>query len=110
MGYGEFAFRSSRVFGIGIFDAGLAAGPERTRRHREASALAAGMSRGASRVIEGRAVAVEPELSAFEAGARIFHQKFGPGNIVAVDGVKLTIDFDKAGRKLVQSSFVSRLS
>jgi DNA helicase-2/ATP-dependent DNA helicase PcrA len=71
---------------------------------------AAGMSRGASRVIEGRAVAVEPESSAFEPGARIFHQKFGSGNIVAVDGVKLTIDFDKAGRKLVQSSFVSRLS
>ena len=52
----------------------------------------------------------KPESSGFETGAGIFHQKFGPGNIVAVDGVKLTIDFDKAGRKLVQSSFVSRLS
>ena len=69
----------------------------------------AGM-RGGARVIEGRALAVEPESSAFEAGMRIFHIKFGPGSVVAVDGVKLTVDFDKAGRKLVQDSFVSRLS
>jgi DNA helicase-2/ATP-dependent DNA helicase PcrA len=70
----------------------------------------AGMPRGGDRVIEGRAVAVEPESSAFEAGVRIFHIKFGPGSVVAVDGAKLTVDFDKAGRKLVQDSFVSRLS
>ena len=61
--------------------------------------------RGGARVIEGRAVAVEAESSAFEAGARIFHQKFGSGNVVAVDGAKLTVDFDKAGRKLVQEQF-----
>lgn len=40
-------------------------------------------------------------------GARVFHQKFGSGNVVLVDGQKLTIDFDRAGRKLVLESFVS---
>jgi len=31
------------------------------------------------------------------AGDRVFHLKFGNGNVVAVDGNKLTIAFDKAG-------------
>jgi ATP-dependent DNA helicase UvrD/PcrA len=39
-------------------------------------------------------------------GARVFHEKFGSGNVVLVDGQKLTIDFDRAGRKLVMESFV----
>jgi DNA helicase-2/ATP-dependent DNA helicase PcrA len=45
--------------------------------------------------------------SAFHAGSRVFHNKFGPGAVVAVDGPKLTVDFDKAGRKLVMDSFVA---
>ena len=45
--------------------------------------------------------------SAFHAGSRVFHNKFGPGAVVAVDGSKLTVDFDKAGRKLVMDSFVA---
>ena len=45
--------------------------------------------------------------SAFAAGARVFHVKFGNGSVVAVDGAKLTVDFDRAGRKMVLDSFVS---
>jgi DNA helicase-2/ATP-dependent DNA helicase PcrA len=45
--------------------------------------------------------------SVFHAGSRVFHNKFGPGAVVAVDGSKLTVDFDKAGRKLVMDSFVA---
>ena len=45
--------------------------------------------------------------STFQAGSRVFHTKFGPGAVVAVDGSKLTVDFDKAGRKLVMDSFVA---
>ena len=45
--------------------------------------------------------------SGFHAGSRVFHNKFGPGAVVAVDGSKLTVDFDKAGRKLVMDSFVA---
>jgi DNA helicase II / ATP-dependent DNA helicase PcrA len=29
----------------------------------------------------------------------VFHQKFGNGNVIALDGNKLTIQFDKAGQK-----------
>jgi DNA helicase-2/ATP-dependent DNA helicase PcrA len=39
-------------------------------------------------------------------GARIFHQKFGYGTVIAADGDKLDIEFDKAGSKKVLASFV----
>ena len=47
--------------------------------------------------------------SAFAVGERVFHQKFGNGNVTAVDGNKLTIRFDKAGEKRVVDSFVERV-
>ena len=47
--------------------------------------------------------------SAFSVGDRVFHQKFGNGDVVAVDGNKLTIAFDKAGEKSVVDSFVERV-
>jgi DNA helicase-2/ATP-dependent DNA helicase PcrA len=33
--------------------------------------------------------------------------KFGTGNVSAVEGNKLTIDFDRAGQKKVLDSFVT---
>ena len=45
--------------------------------------------------------------SAFAVGDRVFHQKFGNGNIAAIEGNKLTIDFDRAGQKKVLDGFVS---
>ena len=39
-------------------------------------------------------------------GQRVFHQKFGYGRIVAVDGNKLDIEFEKAGPKKVLDSFI----
>ena len=44
----------------------------------------------------------------FGVGDRVVHQKFGNGNVVAVDGNKLTIN-DKAGEKRVVDSFVERV-
>ncbi|MDH3195762.1 MAG: DUF3553 domain-containing protein, partial [Hyphomicrobiales bacterium] len=44
--------------------------------------------------------------SAHAIGERIFHVKFGYGAIASIDGNKLTIDFEKAGRKRVLDSFV----
>jgi DNA helicase-2/ATP-dependent DNA helicase PcrA len=44
---------------------------------------------------------------AFDPGTRIFHQKFGYGSVTAVEGDKLTIDFDKAGSKNVVARFVT---
>ncbi len=58
-------------------------------------------------MIEGSAREIESERAArFAAGARVFHQKFGYGTVAAVDGDKLDIEFDKAGRKKVIDSFV----
>jgi DNA helicase-2/ATP-dependent DNA helicase PcrA len=59
--------------------------------------------------LEGELVAASTAAgSSFTTGERVFHQKFGYGRIVEVDGNKLTIDFDKAGRKRVVDSFVTR--
>ena len=44
----------------------------------------------------------------FGTGERVFHQKFGPGTITAIDGDRLSIEFDKAGKKTVVASFVER--
>jgi DNA helicase-2/ATP-dependent DNA helicase PcrA len=60
--------------------------------------------------IEGELVAKSTgTTSAFAVGDRVFHIKFGNGNVVAVDGNKLTIQFDKAGEKRVVDSFVERV-
>ena len=44
----------------------------------------------------------------FFIGDRVFHQKFGMGNIRSIDGDKLEITFDKAGHKKVVAGFVSK--
>ncbi len=44
--------------------------------------------------------------SACEAGRRVFHRKSGYGKVVAADGNKLEIAFEKAGTKMVMGSFV----
>jgi DNA helicase-2/ATP-dependent DNA helicase PcrA len=65
--------------------------------------------------VERQPVTIEGELvaksviggtSAYTLGERIFHIKFGYGAIASIDGNKLTIDFEKAGRKRVLDSFV----
>ncbi len=45
-------------------------------------------------------------VSAFSAGDRVFHQKFGYGAVRGVEGDKLDIAFDKAGDKKVVAKFV----
>ena len=63
------------------------------------------------RTIDGELVAksVADTPSPFNVGDRVFHQKFGNGNVAAIEGNKLTIDFDKAGQKKVLDGFVSRV-
>src|SRR5450631_112929 len=60
--------------------------------------------------IEGELVAKSTgAASLFAVGERVFHQKFGNGNVTAVDGNKLTIKLDHAGEKRVVDSFVERV-
>jgi len=66
-----------------------------------------GARRGGPMTIEGELVASSSAKSAgFSRGARVFHQKFGNGTVVEVDGNKLTVSFDKAGEKRVLDGFV----
>jgi DNA helicase-2/ATP-dependent DNA helicase PcrA len=60
--------------------------------------------------IEGELVAKSTGTSSeFLVGDRVFHQKFGNGNVIVVDGNKLTIHFDKAGEKKVVDGFIRKV-
>ncbi|MDF0542415.1 UvrD-helicase domain-containing protein [Sphingobium sp. H39-3-25] len=63
-----------------------------------------------TRIIEARQSAVSlgnKGRSDLSVGMRVFHQKFGYGAIAEIEGNKLEIDFETAGRKRVMDSFVS---
>jgi DNA helicase II / ATP-dependent DNA helicase PcrA len=62
------------------------------------------------KTIDGQLVAksTASEPSKFAVGDRVFHIKFGNGNVAGVEGNKLTIDFDRAGQKRVLDGFVER--
>jgi len=69
-----------------------------------------------NRIASGGAVAGGERLSGeidltpageFRTGMRVFHQKFGYGAVLAVEGNRLDIAFEKAGRKKVVDSFVA---
>ncbi|HEV2631422.1 MAG TPA: UvrD-helicase domain-containing protein [Pseudolabrys sp.] len=82
-------------------------------RDRERGGRAHGAARAPKRApltIEGELIAKSTgTASAYAVGDRVFHLKFGNGNVTAVDGNKLTIRFDKAGEKRVVDSFVERV-
>ncbi|MEL7098573.1 MAG: UvrD-helicase domain-containing protein [Pseudomonadota bacterium] len=46
-------------------------------------------------------------VSSFTVGERVFHQKFGYGAVMAIEGDKLDIEFEKAGNKKVVAKFVT---
>jgi len=45
--------------------------------------------------------------SAHTVGERVFHQKFGYGAIIGIEGDKLEIEFEKAGMKKVVARFIT---
>jgi DNA helicase II / ATP-dependent DNA helicase PcrA len=45
-------------------------------------------------------------VSSFGMGDRAFHDKFGYGTVVGIEGDKLDIEFDKAGSKKIVARFV----
>ena len=62
-----------------------------------------------SKPAESRTILVNSNAtSIYGIGERVFHQKFGYGIVVEVEGDKLQIEFEKAGSKRVVSKFVSR--
>jgi len=45
-------------------------------------------------------------ISSFSLGDRVFHQKFGYGEVMNIEGEKLDIEFDKAGSKKVVAQYI----
>ncbi|OYW98054.1 MAG: hypothetical protein B7Z15_22510, partial [Rhizobiales bacterium 32-66-8] len=74
-----------------------------------AGAAPGGFGRGGA-VIEGTLLASSSgPPSQFTKGERVFHLKFGYGHVSAIDGNKLTVQFEKAGEKRVLESFVDKV-
>ncbi|WP_454701001.1 ATP-dependent helicase [Agrobacterium burrii] len=82
-----------------------------TRSGHAVERIGYGESGPRTRTIDGELVAksVADTPSKFFVGDRVFHMKFGNGNISAIEGNKLTIDFDRAGQKRVLDGFVEKV-
>ena len=77
---------------------------------RAQEARASGRERAPIIEVTAKVVATaDPSAAKYGIGERVFHQKFGYGRIVAVEGNKLLINFDKAGSKRVMDSFVEKV-
>ena len=95
--------------GTGFDEGGAAFFGESAPNGAQKRARAASGKRHLPRTIEGELVAKSTgTISDYAVGDRVFHQKFGNGNVTAVDGNKLTILFDRAGEKRVVDNFVQR--
>ncbi|MBY5563720.1 ATP-dependent helicase [Rhizobium leguminosarum] len=82
-----------------------------TRSGHAVERIGYGESGPKGRTIKGELVAksTSSEPSRFTLGDRVFHLKFGNGNITGIEGNKLTIEFDRAGQKRVLDGFVERV-
>lgn len=57
---------------------------------------------------ESRGLVIDAEaVPVHGIGDRVFHQKFGNGTVIATEGDKLEVEFDKAGTKKVVARFVA---
>jgi DNA helicase-2/ATP-dependent DNA helicase PcrA len=105
--YGQSRFDTAEnLFASGFYET---PGWQRAQRNRPPGSSAASPRAREPITIDGTLVAASTvEGAGLSVGMRVFHQKFGYGRIAQVDGNKLTVDFDKAGRKKVVDSFVER--
>ena len=75
-----------------------------------ARAVDTGYAPGQANIVEARRSAVSlgnQGRSDLAVGMRVFHDKFGYGEIRDIEGNKLEIAFDQAGEKRVLDSFVT---
>ncbi|WP_454280788.1 ATP-dependent helicase [Sphingomonas sp. Marseille-Q8236] len=91
--------------------ADVARGTGRGPGWQRAAASPQGVPGRNARVVESRAPSVglgQKGRDDLSLGERVFHQKFGYGQIATIEGNKLEIDFEQAGRKRVMDSFVTK--
>ncbi len=100
------ATASGYGFGQGLSESPAAASPASERWSPGMARARRRAARGDS-FIEVTARAIDsPSDGGFSKGSRVFHQKFGYGRVMRVEGNRLDIEFDQAGRKKVIASFV----
>ena len=99
--FGTSRFDQASTFGQGNYST---PGWKRAQQRKDANES----PRASQRFIEGELTASSAKPSEFVTGDRVFHQKFGYGEITNVEGNKLTVDFEKAGEKRVIDSFVEK--
>ena len=73
-------------------------------------------SPGWKRMKDQSILAIKPRVSKFstpnistqvlEFGERVFHQKFGYGNVISIDGDTVEVTFEKSGDKKVKSNYL----
>ncbi|MEM6667124.1 MAG: 3'-5' exonuclease, partial [Pseudomonadota bacterium] len=108
-GYGASRFdQVERTFDSSYTTPGWQRAQSRGAADRWASPSRAGRRSGGGPVIDGELIASSVGDSGYDRGDRVFHQKFGYGDVEGTDGNKLTVQFDKAGRKRVLATFVER--
>jgi DNA helicase-2/ATP-dependent DNA helicase PcrA len=107
-GYGVSRFERVEPFSSTYDTPGWQRARQHAERQQSETRASAGYAPAGRRnaIIEGAIIARSTGGSAFARGARVFHIKFGGGAVAAIDGAKVTVDFDKAGRKMVVDEFL----
>ena len=101
-GYGAAAAGGSRS---GIEDRAAAADGYNSPGWKRMQARAGQHGLGQPR--EARTMVIDAQaVSSHAEGDRVFHQKFGYGYVMGIEGDKLDIEFEKAGSKKVVAKFV----
>ncbi len=113
--YGASRFDKPAPFAASSYDT---PGWQRAQKQREGTSASSGRAhgnaqggarRGGPMVIEGTVLASSTAAqSAYAMGERVFHIKFGYGDVTGIDGNKLTVQFDKAGEKKVLETFLEK--
>ncbi|MEX0351512.1 MAG: ATP-dependent helicase [Paracoccaceae bacterium] len=63
---------------------------------------------GMSQPKESRNTVIDMDaVASFTLGERVFHQKFGYGAVIGIEGDKVEVDFEKAGLKKVVARFLN---
>lgn len=98
------AQQAANPYGAGIEDRALRADVYNSPGWRR---LQENTARPVSQPRETRNTVIDlAATSAFAVGERVFHQKFGYGQIAAIEGDKLEVAFDKSGVKKVVASYI----
>jgi DNA helicase-2/ATP-dependent DNA helicase PcrA len=93
----------SPSFGSGYTSPGWRRAQENSRERPQTGQTRSPIIEGQGRLVASSDLA---KASRFNLGERVFHQKFGYGQVLLVEGNKLTVSFDKAGEKKVIDSFL----